>query len=370
MPKILIFANDESTIYNFRREILKAFRKEDYEVVLCMPEGQHTQEIEECGCRIEPIEMSRHGTNPVQDLKLLSTCKKKIRQHHPDVVLTYTVKPNVYGSIACQLTKTPYINNVTGLGSVLQKESILTKILLLLQKFAYRKSSCVFFQNEDNCRVMQEKGVIGKNTPIEILPGSGVNLELHSYEPMPVDDGTVRFIIVSRIREDKGYNEFFDAAEQVKQEYPNTEFHVVGWYENDSFKKRVEELAASGVIVYHGKQVQEDVHKLVAACDCSVLPSYHEGMANVLLEAAATGRPVIATRIPGCKETFTEGETGFGCDVKSTSSLKKAMIKVYNLSYAEREQMGYKGREKMVAEFDRKFVAERYLKYIAETIEK
>ena len=362
--KLLLIVNDETTIYNFRREILRAFHDQGYDVSLCIPEGDHTKEIEACGCKVVNIEVQRHGTNPIQDLKFMNTCRRMIKEFKPDIVLTYTVKPNVYGSLACQREKVPYINNVTGLGTILQSDSPLARLMLLLQKMAYRKSSCVFFQNEANCDVLKEKGVISSHTPVEILPGSGVNLELHSFEPLRPDDGITRFIIVSRIREDKGYNEFFNAAERMKEKYPNTEFHVVGWYEEEKYKRRIDELVERGVIIYHAMQVQEEVHKLVVASDCSVLPTYHEGMANVLLEAAATGRPVIATRIPGCQEAFEDGITGFGCEVKNVDSLVEAMEKMINTPYEKRAEMGRLGRLKMEREFDRNFVALKYIKQI------
>ena len=296
------------------------------------------------------------------------TCRRMIRQIKPDLVLTYTVKPNVYGSFACQMTKTPYINNVTGLGSVLQNDSFLARFVLCLQKKAYGRSSCVFFQNQANYRALLEKRVVAENTPYEILPGSGVNLALHSFAPIREEDGVTKFIIVSRIREDKGFNEFFDAAEIVKKKHENTEFHVVGWYEEDYYKDRVERLIKEGIIVYHGKQIQEEVHHLIVASDCVVLPSYHEGMANVLLEAAASGRPVVATNIPGCKETFEEGVTGFGCEVKNTESLVQALERFIGTSHEKRSEMGRLARRKMENEFDREFVAAKYIKRINDIV--
>ena len=362
--RLLIFVNDETTIYNFRREIIRAFNNKGYDVILCTPDGGHKIEIERCGCTVVNIEVSRHGTNPIQELKCIITFRHLIRQYRPDVVLTYTVKPNIYGSLACQMTRTPYINNITGLGTVLQSDSFLARIMLLLQKKAYRKSSYVFFQNQSNYQTLLEKGIITEGTPFEILPGSGVNLELHAFTPMREDDGIVKFIIVSRIREDKGYNEFFDAAEIIKKKYKNTEFHVVGWFEEESFRERVEELSKKGTIIFHGKQMQEEVHKLIVASDCVVLPSYHEGMANVLLEAASGGRPVIATSIPGCRETFDDGITGFGCEVGSSTSLAYAMERLINVPYMKRREMGFLGRKKMEKEFNRDYVAERYINCI------
>lgn len=361
---ILIIANDELTIYNFRREILKAFYSHGFKVTVCIPKGNYTNEIELCGCKVINIAINRHGTNLFQDLKFLQSCIKIIKSYKPDIVLTYTVKPNIYGSLACQIMKTSYINNVTGLGSVLQKNSILAKIVLRLQKIAYRKSSCVFFQNKSNYEELLEQGVINNSILTEILPGSGVNLELYFFVPMRKADGMIKFIIVSRIRKDKGYGEFFEAAEIIKRKFPNTEFHVVGWFEEVFLKERMDELIRKGVVIYHGQQMQEEVHKLIGECDCVLLPSYHEGMANVLLEAASTGRPVIATNIPGCKETFDEGITGFGCEAKNVESLTNALEEFINTPYFQRVEMGKAGRKKMEKEFDRSIVAKKYISQI------
>jgi galacturonosyltransferase len=237
-----------------------------------------------------------------------------------------------------------------------------------MQKYAYRKSSCVFFQNAKNCERLKQLGVITDKTPVQILPGSGVNLETQSFEPYPENDGITRFIIVSRIRIDKGYQEFLDAAEYVKNKYHNTEFHVVGWYEEEKLKNRVDNLNNKGIIIYHGQKLQAEVHQLIKNCNCLVHPSYHEGMANVLLEAAATGRPIIASNIPGCIEAFDEGVTGFGVEVQNSQSLIKAMEKFLNVPYQEQIKMGQLGREKMESEFNREFVAEMYIEQINESV--
>lgn len=364
MTRVLIIANEESTILNFRCEILQAFVKEGFEVIVCYPLGKNTSSITSIGCEVIDLDVSRHGTNVLKDLRLLNNCVNLIKKYKPDIVLTYTVKPNIYGSLACQLTKVPYINNVTGLGSVLQKESLLSKLILAMQKIAYRNSACVFFQNSENCETLRLKGVINEKTPIQILPGSGVNLEMQSFEPYPDDDGVIRFIIVSRIRTDKGYHEFFDAAVFIRKKYPNTEFHVVGWYEEEELRKRVEVLNERGIVIYHGQKLQLEVHQLIKKCNCLIHPSYHEGMANVLLEAAATGRPVIASNIPGCRETFDEGITGFGCEVRNSQSLIEAIEKFLKVPYSVQEKMGQLGRKKMENEFDRRFVARKYIEQI------
>ena len=362
MTKLLIIANDESTLLNFRLEILEHFTAKGYQVVACYPLGEHTDKLLATGCQVEHLTVSRRGKNILQDFKMMLNCRKLIKKHKPQAVLTYTVKPNIYASFACKWTKTPYINNVTGLGSVLAGGGMLAKLILMLQKLAYKGSSCVFFQNEANRQALLEKGVISSKTPTRLLPGSGVNLNMQKLEDFPADDGIMRFVMVSRIREDKGFGEFFEAAQRLKSDI--TEFHVVGGCEEDAWAEKLQQLQSSGVIIYHGKKTQQEVHDIVVKCQCLVHPSYHEGMANVLLEAAATGRPVVATNIPGCRETFDEGVSGYGCKVQDADSLTEAMQKMLDTPYDARNAMGRKGREKMEREFDRQIVANIYTEEI------
>lgn len=362
--KVLVVANDESTILNFRQEIIKAFIDNGFEVIVCFPFAENMQTIRNLGCNVIDLPVSRHGKNIFEDVGLLINCYKIIKKFKPSVVLTYTVKPNIYASFACQMLKIPYINNITGLGSVLQREGILTKIILQLQKIAYRKSSCVFFQNNENYQRLLNSKVINQRTPVTVLPGSGVNLELMKYEPFPVDEIVVRFIIVSRIREDKGYKEFFDMAENIKSRYPNTEFHVVGWYEEDALKLRLENLVDKNIINYHGKVSQIEVHRLVKECNCLVHPSYHEGMSNVVMEAAATGRPVIASDIAGCRELIDDGVTGYTFKSKSSQELIASVEKFIKLDHEAQMEMGKRGRLKMEKEFDRQTVAHEYISKI------
>ena len=363
MAKLLVIANDETTVIHFRKEIIKAFVDHGFDVTVSYPLGKNTDEVNALGCKTIDIEVSRQGKNIKKDLDFLKNCKKLIKQESPDMVLTYTVKPNIYSSIACQSLHVPYINNVTGLGSILQSQSALSQLILSLQKKAYKKSSCVFFQNSSNRDRLKELGVISDTTRTQVLPGSGVNLQMHRYEDFPQNDGITRFVIVSRVRADKGYGEFLDAAEEIKAKYPNTEFHAVGWYE-EKMDNRVEILNNKGTIIFHGEKTQEEVHEIIKSCQCLIHPSYHEGMANVLLEAAAAGRPIIASNIPGCRETFDEEFTGFGCEVKSSASLIAAIERFLEVPYGERIEMGKRGRKKMEKEFDRQFVADIYIKEI------
>lgn len=362
--KVLLIANEESTLYNFRREVISAFVSDGMHVVACYPFGEHTDEMRELGCDLVDIEVSRHGKNVLQDIKFYNTCKALLKQYNPDVVLTYTVKPNIYASLACSKLGVKYINNITGLGTVLQKENILSKLILALQKKAYMNTNCVFFQNEGNKEYMLKRGVITDQTPTEVLPGSGVNLEKQRFEEYPEERSSLKFAVISRIRKDKGYQELFEAAERINNKYPETEFHIAGWYEEGELSERLKELVEKGIVKYHGSVSQDDVHNILTECDCLIHPSYHEGMANVILEAAATGRPVVATNIPGCIEGFDEGVTGYACEPQNTESLYNAIERIINTPYKERVEMGKNARSKMEKQFDRNLVAKKYIERI------
>lgn len=361
MYKILILANDNSTIINFRRELLHRLIDEKYQVIISVPRHSRNNEFVKIGCQIEETDVNRFGTNPFREIKIIIRYIKLIRKVQPNVVLTYTAKPNIYGSLACQKCKVPYLNNVTGLGSNFQNKNLIKKIMLFLQKRAYRKSECVFFQNPGNKRYFEEKKIVGTNTVL--LPGSGVNLEIHNLEPWP-NERVIRFIIVSRLRKDKGFDELFEAIREVNSQKLNVEFHIVGWFEEDEYRDPLATMQKDYPVFYHGDQTQEKVHELIASCHCLIHPSWHEGMANVILEGAATGRPCLASNIHGCKEAIENGITGFLFDVKSSKSLAAAIYKFLALPQQKKMEMGLAGRKKMEAEFDREFVVNAYLKQI------
>ena len=361
--RILILVNDIGTIYNFRRELAKRLIEEGYEVIVSVPEHPLCRALEDMGCKIEPITLSRHGTNPIDELKLYKEYKRLLKRVQPDVVLTYTAKPNIYGSFACHKLKIPVINNVPGLGKPFQSESLLKKVLLFMQKRAFKKSKCVFFQNSENLKVFTDSNAIGSQA--RLLPGSGVNLDLHEFTPYPDDSETVKFVFVSRLRKDKGYDEFFAAVREVCSKYPNAEFHVIGALEQQEYKTELEFMKKNFPLVYHGELSQEQVHEVVKMCHCVVHPSYHEGMSNALLEGASSGRACLCSDIPGCKEIVDNGETGFVFEVKSSESLRDALEKFMLLSHEQREQMGIRGRQKMEREFDRNIIINAYLEEIA-----
>ncbi len=359
--KILILANDYKTIANFRMELLERLCGDGHEVVLSLPFDSRNEQFQALGCSVYENAMTRHGTNPFAELKLIRTYKKLITQIRPDAVLTFTIKPNIYGSIASRKCKVPVLNNVTGISSSMQRKGLKQRILFFLLKYSMKKSDVIFFQNEENMQLFNKYGITGKNSVL--LPGSGVNLEKHAFSPYVKECGKIKFIIVSRLREDKGFEELFLTIKNLGKR-DDVEFHVVGWCEEQKYEDELCELIKEYPITFHGEKTQQEVHELISQCHCILHPSHHEGMANVLMETAAAGRPCIASDIAGCREIIADGETGYTFSVKNADSMTQAIEKFINLSEDERARMGEKAREKVEREFDRNIVVNAYIESI------
>lgn len=356
--RILVLSNFALGLYKFRKELLEILCKEN-DVYIALPDGEFIPELKELGCNFIPFEFNRRGINPISDLIQIKRYISLIKNYAPDVVLTYTIKPNVYGGIACIMTKTPYIANVTGLGTSIENGGLLGFISTTLYKIGLKKANCVFFQNKNNKELFEKKEIF--NGKDRLIPGSGVNLDNHNLEEYPTCENQIGFLFIGRIMRDKGINELLQAIEIIHSKYPSVTLDIVGGCDED-YEHILNEKVKSGFIKYHGQQ--NDVHTFIKTAHCTVLPSYHEGLANVMLESASTGRPVITSRVPGCLETFDEGITGFGCDVKSVESLVSAMEKFIDLPFDEKREMGLNGRKKVEKEFDRKIVINAYLNEI------
>ena len=353
--RILILANIDMGLYKFRKELLEELVKE-HEVFFCVPKGEFVEKIKKIGCKyILCSEMERRSKNPLKDLKLLRFYQKVLLNIKPDVVLTYTIKPNVYGGIACRFYNIPYIANVTGLGTSIENGGLLSKIAIALYKIGLKNANGVFFQNKNNKIFFVNQGLIESKT--RIIPGSGVNLKDYPFKEYPANEKEIRFLFVGRVMKDKGIEELLQALHLMHRNEIKFSIDVVGPCE-ENYLAVLRNAEKGGEIIYHGLQL--DVKPFYERSHCVVLPSYHEGISNVLLEAAATGRPVIATRVPGCQETFDEGITGFGCDVQDATSLAKALEKFLNITQEERIAMGKAAREKMKREYDRNIVIKAY----------
>ena len=355
MKKILILSNSSGGLYDFRNELLLKLL-EEYQVTVSLPDQVRTKELSEEGCKVVHTPINRRGVNPIEDMKLLKAYRKLLKDERPDLVLTYTIKPNIYGGFCCGCMKIPYISTITGLGSTFQKKGMLLKVIVTMYRMGLKKAAYVFFQNEENQKIFDSFHIKGKDS--RLVKGSGVNLDRHCFEAYPERE-EVHFLFVGRMMKEKGIEELLAAAKELSS--PKVIFELLGYCDED-YQDKLDDFEKRGMIRQLG--FDPNVHEYLKNCSALVLPTYHEGMSNVLMEASATGRPVIATNISGCREIFEEGITGFGCKPKSSEDLIRALKKFLILSPQERGRMGEKAREKMEKEFDREKVAGDYLKEI------
>ncbi len=353
---VLILVNKQTTIVNFRLEVVAALVKAGYRVCVSVPDGDRVNEIAAVGAELFITPMDKDSTDPVRDIALMLTYRKLIKQTRADLVLTYTIKPNVYGGMAAASLKVPYVANITGLGTALEGGGAMQKLALALYRFGFRRISRVFFQNTENRAFFeQHKLALGKHAQ---LPGSGVNLQKFSVMDYPPAD-TVEFAFISRIRKEKGIEQYIDTARAVTAKYPNTRFHVCG-FGDDYYEARMQQLHEEGVIVYHG--LLNDVRLMLKDAHCVIHPTYYpEGMSNVLLESSACGRPIISTDRAGCREAIDHGVNGFLVKEQDSADLLEKVEQFLALSYEERREMGLRGREKVAREFDRQLVVQAYL---------
>lgn len=358
--RILIVANNDVGLYKFRRELIEELLQ-SHEVHICLPNGEYITPLKKMGCEYHDCEFDRHGTNPVAELKQYRFYKSLLKKVSPDVVLTYTIKPNIYAGMACAALNVPYIANITGLGTAIERGGAMQKLLLILYKYGLRKAQKVFFQNEANCDFMLKRGIICSE--YALLPGSGVNLKEHKAEVYPLQETPLVFVTIGRVMKDKGSDEVLYAASTIHKEYPDAIFRIIGNFDG-GYEDKVKKAVADGYIEFLGQQ--SDVHKCLKDAHAIVHASYHEGMSNVLLEAAACARPIIATDVPGCRETYENGVSGIACKARDGKDLVRAIRRFIALPYEQRVLMGLAGRRKIEREFDRSIVIKHYLQEIEE----
>lgn len=356
MKKILFLANHFITLYSFRKELIKKMVEDGHEVILSLPESEENQYFVDLGCKIVPTEIDRRGVNPVKDMKLIRFYKKMIAEVNPDIIFSYTIKPNIYGTMASN-GKYKQVCNITGTGGTFLEKNFVSEIAKILYRLSIKKCYKVFFQNIGDRDYFIKNKLVKDN--YDMLPGSGCNLEQHQYMEMP-NDGIIRFIFVGRVMKLKGIDEYLKAAELVKAKHSNTEFIIAGWNEEEEYQKIVSEYQDKGVVNYIG--FRKDIGDWIAKCHCTVLPSHGgEGVPNVLLESAATGRVCIGSKINGTMDAIEDGQTGYLFETGDADSLVAAVEKVIALSAEERQAMGCAGRAKIEKEFDRQIVVGKYL---------
>lgn len=348
------------TLLYFRQELIDELLKRGHEVYVSFPKSESKKIFEEKGCKFINVEMERHGLNPFKDIKVIKKYIKIIKEIKPDFVLTYTIKPNVYGGLACRKTKTKQIANITGLGTALENKGMLQKIAIILHRIGLKKVHRCFAQNQENLDFLKKHSIAkGK---LKLIPGSGVNLEKFKPLEYPKEDADIEFLFISRIMKEKGIDQYLDAAKYIREKYKNTKFHILGFCEQE-YEEKLNELQNKNIIEYHGRQ--DNIIQFMEKASCVIHPTYYpEGMSNVLLEAGASCRPIITTNRAGCREIVEDGINGYIVKEKDSEDLIEKIEKFLNLPYDAKKEMGLAGRKKVENEFDRKIVTNAYIEEI------
>lgn len=363
MKKILILINSVDGLYSFRFELIEELKNQGYNVYFCVPQNEKNEKvvsIKNIGAKYIQTPIDRRGVNPFKDLSLVKQYDEIIQNIQPDIILTYTIKPNIYGNYIANKYNVPVIMNITGIGTSLVS-SKLKQLIKYLYKYAGSKSKVVFFQNISNQEFFISNKLVDREKT-KLIPGSGVNI--NKFHPMEkeIEENMIKFLFIGRLMKEKGIEEYLAAANEINKKYNNIEFQIVGSFEEEKYQNLFNEN-----VKYLG--ISSDVREQIKKADCIVNPSYHEGMSNVLLEGAAMGKPLLASNIPGCKEIIDYGKNGFLFESQSASALKEAIIKFIKLSEKEREEMGSNSRKKVEKEFERQIVVDTYIKEIKKILE-
>ncbi|MCR5194796.1 MAG: glycosyltransferase family 4 protein [Pseudobutyrivibrio sp.] len=349
--KIIILANNSGGLYLFRKELISALIASGNEVVAYTPFDAHIDALKDLGIGLHELNIDRRGINPVKDYSLLKSIRKIIKEERPDLVITYTIKPNVYGGIVCRMMHVPYVINITGLGTAFQNEGIIKKIATFLYRVACKRAKVVFFENAGNRNIFVDNRIVAIEKT-HVLNGAGVNTEFYALQEYPKEEKVV-FLFIGRIMREKGIDELLAASAKLAKEGYDFQLAVLGRFEED-YSDIFSKYEAEGWLKNYG--YTDDVRAYIKNAHCFVLPSWHEGMANTNLECASSGRPVITSNIHGCMEAVEDGVSGFLVKRKDVDSLYAAMKKFISLSYDERREMGLKGRNRMESIFDKKVV--------------
>lgn len=357
--KVLILVNHDVVIYNFRKELVERLLEEGYRVIISSPYGERIDDLVAMGCEYIDSVIERHGINPFKEVKLIQHYRGIIRNIKPDIILTYTIKPNIYGGLVAKQYSVPYVANITGLGTAVEKRGILQFISVFLYKLAFSKVQKVFFQNEENMKFFLDKSIaVNKH---KLLPGSGVNLKHFQVLEYPSKD-SIEFVFISRIMKEKGIDHYIDAAKYITAKYPNVKFHVCGFCE-ENYEDTLRGLHEDGILTYHG--MIRDIRYVLRKTHCTVHPTYYpEGLSNVLLESAASGRPIITSNRSGCREVVDEGINGYTVNQKDSLDLINTIEEFIELDYGKKIEMGLAGRRKVEREFDRTVVVDEYMKEV------
>lgn len=364
-PKIILFANTSWYLWSFRLHLMCTLRDIGYEIIACAPRDEYSEKITSAGFRVIPIIINRRSTNPLIEILLFTSYCRIIRTERPDIILTFTPKPNIFGTLAARFCGIPIVNNISGLGFIFIQGGIKASIVRLLYKSCFVFSSQVFFQNKDdmlefiNCKlVASDKAVL--------LPGSGVNTEKFAPRSQSKSTDNFTFLLVGRMLWDKGIGEFVEAAIRISALHQNVKFVLLGPLDSGNPAgiplSTLNKWTSRGEVAWLGST--DDVRDAIANADCVVLPSYREGMPRTLLEAASMAKPIITTDEPGCRDAVVDGVTGFLCRSHDVTALTEKMELMLLLSPDRRQAMGIEGRVRVVRDFDEHIVIKKYIEVL------
>jgi glycosyltransferase involved in cell wall biosynthesis len=363
--RIAIVINTAWNIYNFRMGLIRSFLEDNHEIHAIAPTDGYESHLIEAGCHYHPVVLDNKGTNPRKDLAYTYQLYQTYKKIRPDVVLHFTIKPNLYGTLAAKLAGVPVINNVSGLGTVFLRENLSSKVARFLYRYAFQFPAKVFFQNKDDRNYFVAKGLVNE-TITDLLPGSGVNIDY--FRPAPFQRNTnFTFLLAARLIQDKGIHEYVEAARLIKANHPDVRFQLVGFKDNSQFgitEDALQSWISNGWIEYLGPT--DTIREVIRQADCVVLPSYREGTPRSLLEAAAMGKPLIATNVPGCIEIVEDEWNGYLCEAKNAQDLAQKMLRMLALDDSQLQQLSNASRTKVENTFDENFVIRKYRDAIGE----
>jgi glycosyltransferase involved in cell wall biosynthesis len=365
---VVIISNSTWNVFNFRVGIVKKLINNNFKVFVVAPNDNSAYKLIDLGCHHVDIKIDNKGVNFLLDLYLIFQYIKIFYQLKPSLILSYTIKPNIYGSIAATILSIPLVNNISGLGTVFIKGGMLEKIVSFLYKVGLKKAKRVFFQNNDDKNLFIRKNLVNK-TQVDVLPGSGVDLRYYqpSVRHTPnKNQGEFIFLLIARLIWDKGIKEYVDAARIVKENTPNVKFQMLGFLDVENrtavLRSDIDSWVNDGLVEYLGSA--DDVRPYIERSDCVVLPSYREGTPKTLLEAGAMRKPIITTNVAGCKDVVDDGKNGFICNVRDAVDLSNKMKQMASMDPVRLSKMGAMSRKKIEDIFDEKLVVGKYMSII------
>lgn len=366
MKKIAIVINTSWNIYNFRANLIKALQAAGMQVYAIAPQDEYSARLEQAGCTYIPLDLKSHGSNPMHELGVIYKLYRVYKSIRPDVILHYTIKPNVYGTLAAHALGIPCINNVSGLGTAFLNNSSVARVARKLYRFAFHFPQKVFFQNPDDLGLFQKFKMV-KPGISEVIPGSGIDTNRFIPAERPENE-QFTFLVISRLLYDKGIAEYIDAVKLLKEKGINARFQLLGASDPGHRRgiplREIKKWTDDKLIEYLG--TTDDVLPYIHQADCVVLPSYREGTPRTLLEAASAAKPIVTTDVPGCNNVVENGINGYLCKVRSAADLAEKMEMLQLLDKDSRSMLGRNSRQIAVQKFDEKLVIERYLVAIQE----